>query len=127
MRTPSRPVLPFLAARERRTARSARGELDRQGREADLELRRRALETGRVALPLGNTTQELLEHDPPLEARQVDPDAVVRAVAEAQMPAGTAAHIEAIGILELVLVAVRGLEQQEQALTAPDAHAADCE
>src|SRR5262245_49514584 len=103
----------------------ARGELDRQGGEADLELRRRALETRRVDLPLADTTQELLEQHPALEARQVDPDAVVRAVAEAQVAAGTPAHLEAVGVLELAFVAVRRLQQEEEALAVADAEAAD--
>jgi hypothetical protein len=57
----------------------------------------------------------------------VNADAVVRALAETQVAARAAADVEVIGALELALVAVRGLEQQEQALTALHLHTADFE
>ena len=55
---------------------------------------------------VGKRSQRLPERDRPFEAGQRGADAEVRAVAEREVAVDVASHVEAVGILEVPLVAV---------------------
>src|SRR5687767_10124425 len=70
-------------------------------------------------------SEELLEHHTELEASEVRAEAEVHAEAEAHVIVRLAADVEAKGIGERVLVAVRGHLPERDLLAAADADAAE--
>ncbi len=105
-----------------RRARKESGgvEFQRHGGVANLKIRRRPFDSARVDLEARDAAQQLCEDHAPFETRYVNPDAVMQAVAEAQVADGAPVNVEVIGALELALVAVGGLQQQKDPLTGRD-------
>ena len=69
-----------------------------------------------VDVPLGEPLQDLLERDAALDAGEGRAEAVVGAVAEREVPAESPVDVEAIGFVEVPLVAVRrGDHEQHRA------------
>lgn len=100
-------------------------ELDGHARVTDLELRRRPQGRALVHRPRRNAREQLLEQHATFEAREMNPDAVVRAETEADMALWTPTDVEAVGVGELARIAIRRLWEQEESLTAAHALAAD--
>ena len=72
------------------------------------------LEPALVDLPGREPPQRLGQPDRAFEARQRGPDAEVRAVTEREVPVDHPPHVEAVGILEVALVAVTGTVEQRE-------------
>src|SRR5262245_44969814 len=64
----------------------------------------------------GEALRELLQGDPRLQAGERRPDAVVYPLTESQLRRNVAADVEAVRIRVLALVAVRGAEQEQDAI-----------
>ena len=73
----------------------------------------------------GYRAQELLHQHDPLEPGDVRSDAHVHPVPEAEVPIHRACGVEALGVGELVLVAVGADQQQHDALTGAHRDARD--
>ena len=105
------------AARSRRTGLSygrrrrrwARRHDDDDGQRLVAAHRRRRGDLGAVEVdvPLGEALQHLVERDPAFEARERGAEAEVDAVPEREVLADLAVDVEAVGVVEAALVAVR--------------------
>ena len=71
-------------------------------------------------LPVGHPPQQLLEHHPDLEPRQVRAEAEVRAEPERDVPVVASRDVEHVGIVERPRIAVRRRVQQEQLVAFAD-------
>src|SRR5258705_9845508 len=100
-------------------------ELDREPQPALHVLGAGALRLGLAHRVVGDAPEELLERDAGLRARHVHAEAEVDAVAEAEHAARAAQDVEAVGLREFALVAVRRGEEEAHLLAGPQPPGAD--
>lgn len=100
-------------------------DLDRKPGMADLELRSGTLQPALHDPKPAHPVQKDLEQDTAFQASQMGADAMMPADAQRQMARRLSMDVEALPVRKLPLVAIGGLEQQEEPIPTPDAMAAE--
>src|SRR5438445_949360 len=120
----SMPKVSQMRVRTRAPLPSLGGEADGHVLDAADEV---GAEPGRRAgeLDVGQAAEQLLEHDPDLQAREVGAEAEVGADPEAEVVVRMPSDVEAVGMGEVLLVAVRGAVPERHPLVFADGLAVD--